>query len=171
MAKLKLKTVQNGTGNEGQNLLENGSPSYVNDDGYSIVGSGIFDNSGNLVTEGQIQVDAGNEVLYLGNYPYFRVTASWGSGVFEIPVHQNDDKGCVPVIFEVDQEYLDFSPGYEVFNANGLEVDEVWISAFTVILSIYYVLKQPNGMGQTSGTTYDLFSIPFSYIPPQNGDD
>lgn len=171
MAKLKLKSVQNGTEIENPNLLDNGAPNYVNDQGYTIVGSGIFDNSGNLMTEGQISVDGGREIIYLGNFPRFLATARWGSGIFDIPVSFNENGGCVPVMFEIDPNYLDYYSGYEVINANGLEVEELWLSPFTVKLSVNYILKKTNGWGQTSGTTYDLFSIPFSYIPPEPEED
>lgn len=171
MSKLKLKTVQNGTESGNPNLMDNGSYDYIDGSGYVINGSGVFDASGNVILEGQIRVDAGNVILYLGNIPSFRVTATWESGLFDLPVIQTGNNGCVTVSFVVDENYIDFPASYEVFNLNGLEVEEHWMSPFTAVLSIYYILKQPQGMGQTSGHTYDIFSLPCTYIPPQPHDE
>lgn len=86
MAKLKLKTVQNGTEGEMANLMDSGSYSYVNDQGYIIVGSGVLDNSGNIVEKGWIEIESGYEVYHLGYNPTLEIEFSWDSGIFTLPI-------------------------------------------------------------------------------------
>ena len=86
MAKLKLKTVQNGTEVENPNLMESGSYDYVDCSGYVIIGSGVYDNSGNLVDEGWIEVEAGRTIVEIGVDPIFQVDVSWDSGDFALPL-------------------------------------------------------------------------------------
>lgn len=172
MSKLKLKTVQNGTEVENPNLMESGSYDYVDCSGYVIIGSGVYDNSGNLVEEGHLLIEAGHMDLEIGDTSTIRLNVSWDSGLVPLPmVFSTGSPGgqpCVPVSFEYD------SVIFGIGNCNSVYNDEVnmiidWRTQIRADLYVSYVLTDGRIFFDEHG--WSRFSIPFTYIPPENNDD
>lgn len=172
MAKLKLKTVQNGTGNESQNLLENGSPSYVNDQGYSIFGSGILDNSGNVVDQGWIEIQGGSGTLELGIDPVITLDVTWGSGDFILPLPVNYGaqgcETCVDVSFGTPS--FGVSAGWTILDIT--DVESYGLNPLCVRWSFGYTRCRFQDydhpiLDSETGT----FTIPFIYHKPIDEED
>ena len=166
MAKLKLKTVQNGTEGEMANLMDCGSYDYVDCSGYVIIGSGLYDNSGHVVEEGWIEVPSGHEIIITNGIPSFQIEVTWESGNIDIPipyiVGTNGLEPCVSVTFEL-LTCLDYPENGEI---SSVSVDAHWITPFTVHLRIPCIIETSN----ESLPVYDLFTyftLPFEYhLPP-----
>ncbi len=176
MSKLKLKTVQNGTEVENPNLMESGSYDYVDCSGYVIIGSGVYDNSGNLVEEGQLIIDAGHDELRVGSLPCFQIDVSWDSGVIDLPDGVTGHEPCVAITFDnpillagiefdVNGEYHDFDTLYGTPN-----VVCDWSNPLFAYLHFTYLLRDKYGVfyGGPENTT---FHLPYRYEPPQNNND
>ena len=165
MSKLKLKTVQNGTEVENPNLMESGSYDYVDCSGYVIIGSGVYDNSGNFVDEGWIEVESGRTIVEIGVDPIFQVDVSWDSGDFALPLSTtlgpNGYAPCVTLYFEetniVNNTHpIQSFPGATIFG----------VSPLCMRITIYYNILR----GDAYIHDYDLgyLNIPFIYHAPQN---
>lgn len=163
MAKLKLKTVQNGTEVENPNLMESGSYDYVDCSGYVIIGSGVYDNSGNLVEEGWIQIDSGNECLHVGDDPMFQMEVSWDSGVFNLPLHSTiGTNGYEPYVsFTHEAPVIERSTHIV---GNDISVSSYGETPLCIRLTIEYTIFR--GYSYIHDTATTLFYIPFGYHKP-----
>ena len=169
MSKLKLKTVQNGTEVENPNLMESGSYDYVDCSGYVIIGSGVYDNSGNLVEEGRLVVDAGHADIDIGTVPAIRVNASWDSGSVDLPINfilgAFGYEPCFPVNFEYEL-LLTGSGDFDTVIGD-VEIKVEWMSPFVSRVHASYTLANGNGAERKFGA-FTPFAIPYYYEPPQN---
>lgn len=171
MAKLKLKSVQNGTGIENPNLLDNGAPNYVNDQGVVFFGSGILDNSGNVVDQGWIEIQGGSGYWELGNDPAIIVEYTWGSGNFDLPIPiTSGPNGCnTCVSMNITDIRFGGSPNWEIDEVSDAII--TGITPLTVRWDFGYMRyrKELNVvytdhpiMGSETGT----FTFPFIYHEP-----
>ncbi len=168
MAKIKLKNVQSGVDGEGMNLMNAGQ--YFYDESGNIIdeSGNIIDPSGHVVIPGYLEISGGNTNINVGTFPYFRVEVEWESGEVTLPLSEHPNYGiepCVPVNFNLDKNYIGYTPGYEIISTNN-DLIVNWVSPLYAQLSYNYVLKMKNGMGQLNGTAYGDFSIPYTYHPP-----
>lgn len=180
MSKLKLKTVQNGTEVENPNLMESGSNDYVDGSGYVIIGSGVYDNSGNLVEEGQLIIDAGSDELRVGTLPLFQIDVSWDSGVIELPLGgEVESQGWQPVVT------VTFDDPIFIFGARKIiegvwhdfdtlvEISDVtyeWSTPLHVYFEFNYNLKCKHNY-YYNGREFGSFHLPCRYEPPQNNNN
>ena len=170
MAKLKLKTVQNGTEGEMANLMDSGSYDYVDCSGYVIIGSGLYDNSGHVVEEGRLFIDAGHADIDIGSIPAVRVNASWDSGYVDLPISFTFGAGepCIPVSFKF--EHLLGGIGNFVTIEGDVLITEEWRSPVSARVHASYVLTDENG-SYANFSGFMTFGIPYSYVPPLNNDN
>lgn len=166
MSKLKLKTVQNGTEVENPNLMESGSYDYVDCSGYVIIGSGVYDNSGNLVEDGWMEVSSGYEIVVTNGLPSFQIEVTWDSGNIDIPIPHimgsNGLEPCVPVTFNL-LTCLEYPVEGEV---SDVSIVVHWINPFTALLRVPCNIVTPD----ETTPVYDLFAyftLPYEYhFPP-----
>ncbi len=180
MAKLKLKTVQNGTEVENPNLMESGSYDYVDCSGYVIIGSGVYDNSGNLVEEGQLIIDAGSNELRIGTSPCLQLDVSWDSGIIDLPiggeVSSSGWQPCVtvthddPILFCGITVYFDeeFHHYDTLIETTDLKFE--WGTPLYTHFHFNYLLEDEH-RHLYRGTAYGTFHLPCRYEPPQNNND
>ncbi len=158
MAKLKLKTVQNGTESGNPNLISQGDY-FINNSGQIADNSGnlidlsgyVVDESGNLVHEGKVYIIGGrntiiadmNKISYTISY---YVDVEWASGILDLPIQFDGVNPCVDVNFKVSAPI----EGGE----NLPTLTPKWLSPFIARLDF----------NNTIGL--DLFSIPYSYQKP-----
>ena len=182
MAKLKLKAVQNGAEGENLNLMESGSNDYVDGSGYVIIGSGVYDNSGNLVEEGQLIIDAGHDEIRVGTLPCFQIDVSWDSGVIDLPlggeVGASGSQPCVTVTFDdpiliAGARVLDMNNGgyhdYDILIGTSAITCE-WGTPLFAHFHFDYTL-QGVGVDHYEGREHGTFHLPYRYEPPQNNNN
>lgn len=161
MAKLKLKTVQNGLKSNSTNLLGNVAGNYLDESGNVVIESGILDESGNVVDEGTLIISAGTSDQIVGTEPGFVVTATWESGNIQLPC---SDFPAVNTNFEVEPLY---DPFYVIEGSFSVETE--WFSLTGARISINYTSS--NGRHREERVESDFFNIPYSYIPPKKSDE
>lgn len=167
MSKLKLKTVQNGTEVENPNLMESGSYDYVDCSGYVIIGSGVYDNSGNLVEEGWIEVPSGNQIVITNGIPSFQVELSWESGNIDIPIPHimgsNGLEPCVPVTFDL-LTCFEYPAGGDLSN---ISLSVHWMNPVTVYIEVPSIVTMPNHTSLLV-KSFAHFTLPYEYHAAQN---
>lgn len=187
MAKLKLKSVQNGTESGNPNLMASDSYVYVDCSGYVIVGSGVYDNSGNVVEEGCLVIDEGHDELRFGTEPCLQIDVTWDSGVVNLPLAwlgweagATGGTPCVSVTFgdsillfgvyaEDPETKIYYHYDYLV-ESSEVVVEEDWINPFTAYLDIYYTLTDGHRHFYNAHS-YGYFNIPYYYVAPPSDDD
>lgn len=181
MAKLKLKSVQNGTESGNPNLMASDSYVYVDCSGYVIVGSGVYDNSGNVVEEGCIVIDAGHDELRVGTEPCFQIDVTWNSGVLELPLAwETEADGAQPsvnVTFDdpiliagkrVRSLISGYYHDYDILVGTS-EIETQWRTPFLVRINFDYTLS--DGQETIDGQEYGYLFIPYRYERPKNNGD
>lgn len=180
MAKLKLKTVQNGTEGEMANLMDSGSYDYVDCSGYVIIGSGLYDNSGHVVEEGQLIIDAGHDELRVGSLPCFQIDVSWDSGVIDLPL--GGEVGAMgyqpyvtvtfdnPILLAGKREKV--NKAWHLFETlvGSPVVTQEWGTPLLAHFEFDYTLicEHNHTIG---GREFGTFHIPYRYEPPQNNNE
>lgn len=170
MAKLKLKSVQNGVRGDNVNLMSIGDL-YFDESGNWVDNSGnlILDESGNTINGGYIQIDGGTSEFivsggsWAGDIVGFTVKATWESGYVNLPYNDAGGNPIVPIQFEV-LNCIDYT------HINWYTLQVQWASSTIAYLTIRYGVSDLTHY--VSGIAYGLFSIPYSIIPPSiNGSD
>lgn len=161
MAKLKLKSVQNGIKGDNVDLMN------IYYEHFDESGNWI-DESGNIIEGGTIYIEGGSGDFLIGMLPKFKIPVAWDSGSIDLPLTIGSINPCVSVEFGnaiLVETFGDYS-----YLHGPTDLTTRWISPFDESILFPFTLENGDGQMYSSHVT-GTFHVPYVFIPPVNNDD